>query len=390
MLLYNPIRIGTLLEERGADGLLAASPRHVRYLTRFPKAGGTLALVLRDSPTEPILIVPSFSLDFILEELAETAEVHAYGEFVRNFTADQDLDEVEKRIAHLHENTHRDRDRDGCVAAILRQRGLASARLLTDVVVGEIAGLSQHLPSLELLSEATAFKKLRIVKTEEEIRRLSEVARITEEAIADTIAQVAEKVSQAELARCFHLAVADRGAELRLANISFGRSGAFGNANIPEDLLKPGQIIRFDVGAIKGGYVSDMSRCFGFREVGEKARRFYNALHAGQQAAVAELRPGRLAREVFEIATQVVRSSGMPHYQRTNVGHGIGLHGDGYDLPQLAPRDNTVLEPGMVLCIETPYYEIGFGGLQVEDMVVMTEDKPMFLTTSRNDLQIVT
>ena len=48
MLLYDPMRIGTLLDERGADGLLAASPRHVRYLTRFPQPGGTLALVLRE------------------------------------------------------------------------------------------------------------------------------------------------------------------------------------------------------------------------------------------------------------------------------------------------------------------------------------------------------
>ena len=389
MLLYDPMRIGTLLDERGADGLLAASPRHVRYLTRFPQPGGTLALVLRDSLTEPILIVPSSSLDFILEELAETAEVHAYGEFVRCLSADQDLTECEKRIVHLHENAHRDQDRDGCAASVLGQRGLASATLLTDVIVGEFASLGNHLPSLELWSDPTAFKQLRMVKTDEEIHRLSKVAQITEEAIAETIAQVAEGVFQAELARCFHLALASRGAQLRLANISFGRSAAFGNANIPEDQLRPGQIIRFDVGAIKQGYVSDMSRCFAFREVGERERRFYEALHAGQQAALAELHPGMQAWQVFEIATQAVRSAGMPHYERTNVGHGIGLHGDGYDLPVLAPKDNTVLEPGMVLCVETPYYEIGFGGLQVEDMVVMTEGKPKYLTTSRNDLQIL-
>jgi Xaa-Pro dipeptidase len=379
MLLYDPIRIGAFLEERGANGLLAASPRNVRYLTRFPKAGGTLALLLRDSLTEPILIAPSVNLDFILEEIAETAEVNTYGKFVRCFTDDQALNAREKWIAHLHEGTRRDQDRDGCAAAILERRGLASATLLTDVIVGEVAEIGSHLPALKMLPDPTAFKKLRMVKTGEEIRRLAEVARITEQAIADTIAQVAEGVSQAELARCFHLAVAARGAELRLANISFGRSAAFGNANISEDRLEPGQIIRFDVGAIKDG----------FREVGERARQYYGALHAGQQAALAKLRPGMQAREVFEIATRAVRNAGMPHYERTNVGHGIGLNGDGYDPPSLAPGDATVLEPGMVLCVETPYYEIGFGGLQVEDMVVMTEGKPEFLTTSRNDLQIL-
>jgi Xaa-Pro dipeptidase len=389
MLLYDPMRIGNLLQERSADGLLAVSPRNVRYLTRFPKAGGTLALLLRDSLTEPILIVPSSSLDFILEDLAETTEVHAYGEFVRNLNADQDLSQREKWIAHLHKSAHSDKDRDGCVASVLDQRRLTSASLLTDAVSGEFASLRKYLPSLEVVSEATSFKKLRMIKSDEEIRRLSEVARITEEAIAETIAQVSERVTQAQLARAFHLALASRGAELRLANISFGRSAAFGNANIPDDQLMPGQIIRFDVGAIKDGYVSDMSRCFAYREVGEREHRFYNALLAGQQTALAHLRPGMYAREVFEIATRAVRDAGMTHYERTNVGHGIGLQGDGYDSPTLTPGDNTVLEPRMVLCIETPYYEIGFGGLQVEDMVVITEGQLKFLTTSRNDLQIL-
>ncbi len=389
MLLYDPVRLGALLEERGVDGLLAGNPRNVRYFTRFPKAGGTLALVLRDSLTQPILIVPSSNLDFILEELAETAEVFVYGRFVRNISTGQDLDAREKQVIQLNEGAHRDYDRDGCAAMVLTHRGLSSAKLLTDVVLGEINGLGKHLPTLTVQSDSTAFNRLRMVKTDEEVRRLSEVAKITEQAIAETIAQVVEGISQAELARCFHLAVAARGAELRLANIAFGRSAAFGNANIPQDTLKPGQIIKFDVGAIKAGYDSDMSRCYAFREVGERDRQYYAALLAGQQAALAVLRPGMLAREVFEIATQAVRNAGLPHYERTNVGHGIGLHGDGNDPPLLAPGDHTVLESGVALCVETPYYEIGFAGLQVEDIVVMTDEKPKFLTTSRNDLQFL-
>jgi Xaa-Pro aminopeptidase len=389
MLLYDPMRISALLDAHGADGLLAVSPRHVRYFTMFPKVGGTLALVMRNSLTKPILIVPSVSLDFILEELAETTEVHAYGQFIRNITEGQELDEREKRIAYLHEHTHHNQNRDSCAADVLKTHNLEAATILTDAILGEFDGLSQLLPSLKLIPDALAFKKLRMVKTAEEIRRLSELAKITEQAIAETIAQVAEGTSQAHLARCFHLALAGQGAELRLANISFGRSAAFGNANIPEDLLLPGQIIRFDVGAIKAGYVSDMSRCFAFHEPGEREKHIYAALHAGQQAALAGLHPGMQANEVFEIAMKAARRAGLPGYERTNVGHGIGLLGDGYDLPQLAPGDHTVLEPGMVLCVETPYYEIGFGGLQVEDMVVMTDDKPKFLTTSRNDLQVI-
>jgi Xaa-Pro aminopeptidase len=69
------------------------------------------------------------------------------------------------------------------------------------------------------------------------------------------------------------------------------------------------------------------------------------------------------------------------------VGHGIGL--DGYDAPNLTASSAEVLEEGMVLSVETPYYELGFGGLQVEDMVVVTRTGLESLMTTDNDLRIV-
>ncbi len=390
MLLYDATEIGTLLDRSGADGLLAATPTNVRYLTRFPKANGSLGLVLRESLTAPILIVPSPNLDFVLEEIGETTEVHVYGEFFRYLNSDQELNERENLIARLHETAHRDLKRDECAAWVLRQRGVASGTLLTDVEAGELAGLADQLPSLEVRSDPSAFRRLRMLKTEEEIRRLSEVARLTEEAIEAALEEVAEGVSQVQVARAFQLAVASKGARLRLDNVSFGRSAAFGNANSPEDQLAVGQVIRFDVGAIQDGYASDMARCYTFREAEEKVRRYHGALQAGQEAALASLRPGIEAGDLFEIAVQSVKRAGLPHYERTHIGHGIGLHGDGYDPPLLAPEDRTVLKAGMVLCVETPYYEIGFGGLQVEDMVLVTEGEPKRLTLSGRDLEILT
>jgi Xaa-Pro aminopeptidase len=60
-----------------------------------------------------------------------------------------------------------------------------------------------------------------------------------------------------------------------------------------------------------------------------------------------------------------------------------------YEPPLLAPSDHTLLEPGMVLCVETPYTEVGLGGLQVEDMVVVTPDGYRFLTHTNRHLQVV-
>jgi Xaa-Pro aminopeptidase len=84
---------------------------------------------------------------------------------------------------------------------------------------------------------------------------------------------------------------------------------------------------------------------------------------------------------------RATRAAGIPHYQRHHVGHGIGL--EPYDPPTIAPGSDTALEPGMVFCVETPYYEHGWGGVQVEDAVEVTAAGARLLTRSSRELQLV-
>ena len=90
---------------------------------------------------------------------------------------------------------------------------------------------------------------------------------------------------------------------------------------------------------------------------------------------------------LFDVAVRATRAAGIPHYQRHHVGHGIGL--EPYDPPTIAPGGDTVLEPGMVFCVETPYYEHGWGGVQVEDAVEITAAGARLLTRSSRELAIV-
>jgi Xaa-Pro aminopeptidase len=90
---------------------------------------------------------------------------------------------------------------------------------------------------------------------------------------------------------------------------------------------------------------------------------------------------------VFETAVEAVRREGIPHYNRSHVGHGIGV--DGYDLPDQTPASKDVIEEGMVMCVETPYYELGWAGLQVEDMIVVRSDGIESLMTSDGGLRVM-
>jgi Xaa-Pro aminopeptidase len=90
---------------------------------------------------------------------------------------------------------------------------------------------------------------------------------------------------------------------------------------------------------------------------------------------------------IFETGMKVTREAGLPHYQRNHVGHGIGL--EPYDPPTINAAAQAVLEPGMVFCVETPYYEHGWGGIQVEDAVEITTAGVRRLTQSSQELQII-
>ena len=148
-----------------------------------------------------------------------------------------------------------------------------------------------------------------------------------------------------------------------------------------------GDLVRFDLGCVYEGYRSDISRTAVLGAPDAKQARYYGAALAGERAAIEAMKPGVPVGRIFDIAVQTTRAAGIPHYQRHHVGHGIGL--EPYDPPTIAPGGDTVLEPGMVFCVETPYYEHGWGGVQVEDAVEVTAAGARLLTRSSRELRIV-
>jgi len=159
------------------------------------------------------------------------------------------------------------------------------------------------------------------------------------------------------------------------------------NASPGERKLRSGDIIRFDIGCRAESYYSDIARTAVFGEANKKQKGYYRAILEGEEVAIAAVRAGVPANKVFATAVEATRAAGIPHYRRHHVGHGIGL--DLYDQPILNESTSTPLEAGMVLEVETPYYEVGFGGLQVEDTIVVTEDGHQRLTATSSELALV-
>lgn len=382
MTLYDPDRARAALEQAGAAAVLATTPPNVRYLTRIGRASGAVAVLTVEEPEHPTLLVPGSDIDYVLEDPDPDVDVVAYGTFYRAFTHD-DLPEREAAVRRLHEEMLWDADAAHAVAEVLEG---VQGPVIADAPPEAIPGLPEAVPDVTVIADPDLFRRLRMVKTDEEIQRLQTAARITEEAIAASLATVRPGAVQADVARAFAAAVVTRGAEVHADNVSIDEATALGNVNLPDDRIGAGSLIRYHVGATHRGYAAELGRCFSLRPPGHRNRAEYEALLAGQQAALDQLRPGLRASQLFATTVAEVRRRGIASYQRTHMGHGLGLAGD-RDLPVLAPHDQTIIEAGMVLLVEAPYYDVGRIGLQVADMAVVTDDGCELMSRSSRQLE---
>jgi Xaa-Pro aminopeptidase len=137
--------------------------------------------------------------------------------------------------------------------------------------------------------------------------------------------------------------------------------------------VKPGDVIRADVGGRREGYWADTGRTAVLDIPPARLLHYHAALRKGIDAILRLVRPGARAGDLFRAGVETVRET-IPHYQRHHVGHAIGL--EFYEAPILndaaGPAGGDArLEEGMVINVELPYYELGLGGLQIEDTLVV-------------------
>ena len=187
-----------------------------------------------------------------------------------------------------------------------------------------------------------------------------------------------------EVAQAFWEVLSAHGGVPILTCVGGGSRSAFPNV-IPSGYpIQRGDLIRYDIGCLLRDYYSDTARIAVLGKPTEKQRRYYEAVKLGESEGLKRIRPGAKAADIFATAVQAVRENGIPHYKRGHVGHGIGI--ECYDIPHLSPISDHILEEGMVINIETPYYELGFGGVQIEDTVVVTPEGYRMLSQCDREL----
>jgi len=232
------------------------------------------------------------------------------------------------------------------------------------------------------VSGGDAIEKLRAVKDAGELAIMGEAARLISDIFRGALREIKTGISELEMAAEIEYSMKRKGASGPSFDtiVASGPRSAWAHARPSSKLLRKNELVVLDQGAILRGYCSDMTRTVFLGRSPAKVRRLYAAVLEAQEAAKAAVRPGVLAGKVDAAARGVLRRHGLDQHFTHSTGHGLGI--DIHEMPRLGRGDKTVLEEGMVVTIEPGVYLEGFGGIRIEDEVVVTASGAVDLTNA--------
>jgi len=337
------LRIKSLLEKvsaKDADGFLLSEPNNIFYFSGFRSASQSVLLLLTGSPSA--LIVPELEFEAASSETSglDVAKVPRGGKLV-----DQ-------------------------LSTIMAERRVGS--LLTDEMpLLLFRSLSEKVRNVKLTLETDLIWELRKIKDSSEIEKIREAAKLADEGFKAACDKIRSGIREFELAAEIEYAMRRSGSE-GLAFDSIVASGV--RSSLPHGTsthrrIETGDLVVIDIGAVFGGYRSDLTRTLCLGHASDEKLRMFDVVRTAQSESHRRLLPGTRCGDVDSAARRVIEAAGYGEFFVHGVGHGVGL--DIHEPPRLGIGGEEVLAEGNVVTNEPGVYVPGLGGVRVEDTVVV-------------------
>ena len=348
-------KLREILEQKRMGGFLISNPSNLFYLSGF-RPEGSLALVTQ-----------SKARIFVPELLYEQAK-QLVGNFEVIAFRDKLLEKVGKFLA----------------GEKIRRLGI-EAGVVSIKRYGEMERVFERV---KLVPLDGLVEEMRMVKTEEEVGLIIKSARICVAAFRFIKKRIRIGMKERIIACQLEYFMKKRGAEKPSFDIivASGENTAYPHYQTGEREIRQGDCLLIDMGCVYKGYCSDLTRPLfldiitsndrrGARvlsfEFSGKYKKVYEAVYKAQRAAIERIRAGVKCSSIDAVARKVIAQAGLGDHFIHRTGHGVGL--DVHELPWLEESSKQVLKAGMVLTVEPGVYVPGFGGVRIEDMVLVTK-----------------
>ncbi|NGQ97135.1 aminopeptidase P family protein [Brevibacillus sp. SYP-B805] len=344
------------MKAKGLEAVFVQSPENRYYLSGFRGSSGALLITETDA-----LLYTDFRY---LDQAAEEAPLFEVVNHQQNL--------MTMICTRLQDET-------------LRHVGIELDKLPT----AQYLAFNRLAPTLELSNVEPILDRIRMYKDAEEIAYLRQGIAMCDQAFAHILSYIKPGITEKEIGLELEFFMRKLGAEGIKANhvIASGERSSLPHGQATDRVIRVGDFVKMDIGARVMGYYSDFTRTVVVGQPSAKQLEIYQIVKEAQEAALAAIGPGKVCSEVDEVARSIIRAAGYGDCFGHSLGHSIGLAV--HEKPTMRHNDQTVLEPGMVITVEPGIYIKGFGGVRIEDLVVITADGYDNLTTATKELQVI-
>lgn len=345
--------ITEFLKENAVEAAFIQKDENCRYISGFTGSDSYLFLTAE----EAYLLTDSRYTEQAREEAAGFAVVDCAGKLAET-------------VASLMEKHH-------------------AVRLGVESVLSYRMYLAFHEKMPEAVFSFCDADRLRQIKSEEEIAKIAEACRISDEGFRRIVPLIRKGRTEAELRTALECAMMEAGSEGKSFDtiVASGWRSAYPHGTATKKVIEEGDLVTFDFGAIYEGYHSDITRTVAVGQLTEQQRFLYDSVLDCVLHIESLLKAGERACDVDRKARDFLKGKELDSYFTHALGHSVGL--EIHETPVLAPRDKTILRAGMIETIEPGVYIPGIGGVRIEDTAAIQDDGILILTKFPKDFLCV-
>jgi len=352
------VKMRAMLEKEGLDALLLTKPANQRYLEGFTG--------------HDCYMIVSHKGNFLIADSRYT-----------------EMGERECRTAKILPHRAPHPPYADVIAKLSHDMGFRSLGFERDHITwGQYDEVNKSIQThnIAFVPTSSLIERIRQIKTPEEAAMIGAACQIADRALSDLIDHIHPGVSELDLKIELDYKMKTGGAEDSSFDtmVLFGARASQPHAVSQSDVrLCKGDFILIDYGATKCGYHSDTTRTFVCGKATAEQCKAYETTLKSQLDSLALVAPGVNGKTLNEKALEVITEAGYPAFQY-GLGHGVGL--EVHELPSMPQKADVTLEPGMVITIEPGIYKPGWGGIRIEDTVIVTEHGHSVLTFFNKEL----
>ena len=349
-------RVQAAMKEIGLDALLISDIVNVQWISGFTGSSGVVVV----TPGAGHFITDG-RYDIQAKQQVSELEVHIFG---GNLTQ-QDM-----------------------IASVFADSSAKRVGFEPSVTFGQLEQWREKHSGVEFTSAGSLVSNLRKIKTEGEIAKITRACEVADACMVHAMRMLQIGVSEIDIGLDIEFFFRRQGAAIGFEPIvASGPNSAKPHARPSERRLEKGDFVTLDIGCILDGYASDFTRTFVIGEASERHVEIYNQVLQCQVAACEATVDGANGRDIDALARKILDEKDLNQYYTHSLGHGLGrvVHDPG----RLSVQADEAITLNQVWTIEPGVYIEGFGGVRIEDDVVVTKDGPLILTKTPKELLVL-